>query len=185
MRQITTPTSFFISAIARLTHPATSRLDGELVVPWMIPSLIIHEIHCRLTRSLKGLLKPTLTGWQREVHPPSARDVLHLYPQLLNSRDDRSHHVATVTVEDEEGNDMVRRIGDVRFEDVVHPRDHHPLVHPGIILALIVVGCRVSGELRPRDPTLFCLTLENNCRWENCAITGNRYCNSCTLCVVC
>ena len=50
--------------------PRTPRLVGELVVPWMTPSAIIHDIHCRRTRSLNGLLKPTSTGWQREVHPP-------------------------------------------------------------------------------------------------------------------
>ena len=45
----------------------------------------------------------------------SAWDVLHLYSQLLNSCDYRSHHVATVAVKDEEGNDVIRCVGDVWF----------------------------------------------------------------------
>ena len=78
---------------------------------------------------------------------------VHLYPQLLNSCDYRSHHV-------------------------------HPLVHPGIFLALVVVGCRGSGELRPSDLTVQ-LTLEYVCRWEYRAVTGNCYCHHCTLSVIC
>ncbi len=45
----------------------------------------------------------------------SAWEMLHLYPQLLNSCDYQSHHVATVAVKDEKGNDVIRCIGDVRF----------------------------------------------------------------------
>jgi hypothetical protein len=35
-------------------------------------------------------------------------DVLHLYSQLLNFHHYRSHYVAAVAVEDEDGNDMLR-----------------------------------------------------------------------------
>ncbi len=62
--------SLFISVIALATHVATSCLVGVLVVPWMTPSAIIHDSHVLRRRSLNGLLKPTLMGWQREVHPP-------------------------------------------------------------------------------------------------------------------
>ena len=34
------------------------------------------------------------------------------------------------------------------FEHVIDPCDHHPLIHPGIVLVLLVVGCWVSGEFR-------------------------------------
>ncbi len=64
------PPSLFISAIALETHVATSSLVGRLVVPWKTPSAIIHDCHVRCMRSLNGLLKPTSTGWQEEVHPP-------------------------------------------------------------------------------------------------------------------
>jgi hypothetical protein len=45
----------------------------------------------------------------------SARDVLHLNPQLLDSCHYLSHHMAMVAVKDEEGNDMIWCVGDVWF----------------------------------------------------------------------
>ncbi len=52
----------FIFVIARSTYPATSRCEGGFVVPWMIPSAIIHNSHCFLMLSLNCVLKPTSTG---------------------------------------------------------------------------------------------------------------------------
>jgi hypothetical protein len=52
------------------TQFVTSALDGRLVVPWTTLLAIIQLIHCRCIQSLNILLKPTLMGWQREVHLP-------------------------------------------------------------------------------------------------------------------
>ncbi len=41
---LTIARSLFISFIASLTHVATFSLVGVLVMPWMIPSEIIHNI---------------------------------------------------------------------------------------------------------------------------------------------
>ncbi len=54
--------SSFICAIALLTHTATSRLVGELVVPSWTRLAFIHLIHIFRTWDLKGLLNPTSTG---------------------------------------------------------------------------------------------------------------------------
>ncbi len=59
-----------ISSIIPATHVATSSLIGERVVPWMTASAMIQLCHARRVQSLNGLLKPTSTGWQREVQPP-------------------------------------------------------------------------------------------------------------------
>jgi hypothetical protein len=52
-------------------------------------------------------------------------------------------------------------IGNVRFEYIVDPCDHNPVIHPGIVLALVGVGCQVCAELCPRDPTIR-FPLKNN-----------------------
>ena len=54
--------SSFICTIALLTHIATLRLVGELVVLSWTPSAIIHLIYIFRTQDLKGLLNPTSTG---------------------------------------------------------------------------------------------------------------------------
>ena len=89
--------------------------------------------------------------------------MLHLYPQLLNSRHYRSHHVATAAVKGEERNDMMRRIGNAWFEYTINPHDHNPLIHPGIVLASVVVCCWVCAKLCSRDPTIW-FPLKNICR---------------------
>ena len=45
----------------------------------------------------------------------STWDVLYLDSQLLNPRHHQRHHVAAVAVKDEEGNDVIGRVGNVWF----------------------------------------------------------------------
>jgi hypothetical protein len=79
---------------------------------------------------------------------------------------------------------MLRRIGNVRFEYLVNPREHNPFIHPGTVLATVVVGCRVCAELCPRNPTIR-FPLKDNRRWEYRTISGNRHCHRRTLRVAC
>ncbi len=59
---LTIACSLVISFIPSITYVATFSLVGVLVVPWMTPSEIIHDIHSFRRQSLNGLLKPMSTG---------------------------------------------------------------------------------------------------------------------------
>ncbi len=53
--------SLFISFIASSTYVARFSLIGLLVVPWMTPSEIIHDIHCFRRRS-EWLIEDDVNG---------------------------------------------------------------------------------------------------------------------------
>ena len=59
-----------ISSIVPVTHVAMSSLIGKRVVLWMMASAKSQLCHIHQMWSLNGLLKPTSTGWQRDVQPP-------------------------------------------------------------------------------------------------------------------
>ena len=55
---------------------------------------------------LKRLIKANIDGLAEGS--ASAWDVLYLHPKLLNHLHYRCHHVASVHVENEDGNDVIR-----------------------------------------------------------------------------
>ncbi len=67
---------------------------------------------------------------------------------LLDLLNYQSHHVALVAVEDEEWDDVIQSRFDVRPQDIVNPCKHNHLVYPCVVLAAILVGCRVRCKLR-------------------------------------
>ena len=51
-------------------HFAINSLVGGDVIPYPIPSSIIHFSHALQRNALNGLFMPISTGWQSEVQPP-------------------------------------------------------------------------------------------------------------------
>jgi len=73
---------------------------------------------------LKRLVKADIHSRLAE-RSASAWDVLHLHAELLDHLHYPWHHVASIHVEDQDGDNVIRSRRDVRCQHLVHPRDHH------------------------------------------------------------
>ena len=89
----------------------------------------------------KPLLPHAVLEWlvKADIHGlteggTSAGNVSHLNPQLLDPLNYRSHHVASVTIKDQEGYDVLGRVGDVRYGFKISST--HAIITPSSIQAL-------------------------------------------------
>jgi hypothetical protein len=83
----------------------------------------IHLLGILVKADIHGLAEGSASSW----------DVLHLHTKLLDHLHYRFHHVALVHIKDQDGDDMIWSCCDVRRQHLVHPHDHHCLVHPGSV----------------------------------------------------
>ena len=132
----------------------------------MDDAIVDHSIHPLPSHPiLKQLIKANIH--RLAERSASTWDVLHFHSKLLDHLYYQCHHVASAYVEDQDGEDMIRSCRNVRRQYIVHPSDHHLLVHPGSFLALVKVGCQViaRSELLCCDAAIQC-PLEDKGRWE-------------------
>ncbi len=92
---------------------------------------------------LKWLVKADVYGLAEGG--ATAGNIPHFDPQLLNSCNYQCHHVVSVAIEDQEGNDVLGCIGDLSSST----QAINLLVHPGIVLAAVLVGCWVVSKFSP------------------------------------
>ena len=111
----------------------------------LVPIRIPAESGRNVQPSLKRLIETNI--YRLAESSASTWDVLHLHTKLLDHLHYRCHHVTLVHVEDQDGVDMIRSCCDIQRQHLVHPHDHHLLVHPGSFLALVKVGCWAIARL--------------------------------------
>ena len=92
-------------------------------------------------------------------------------------------HVASVHVEDQDGDNVIQSRRDIWCQHLVHPRDHHLLIHPGSFLALVKVGIGVCFELLLCNAAIW-LPLEDKGRREYRTIHRDLYHHGDTLSII-